>query len=279
MINRIINDTITTAAKRVSGKIGNVAGNGILITAAVGGSGHVEADFLAHTITANIRQAKGDDIPLLSGTRMLDLLKYSDFKGGFSADLEGDDGARYVAYVPIGRVKLEGDDVLDVEISLPGDATATYQYTVMLCDLASGPDSPLIYELITGTGAEQLVRDVYGLFLVSNGTGATISVKDEMGKTYNLIDNDVIDLANALGEMESYEEIGTLFSDPYDVSQDIRVKLPSGTYALALRGFFDADRYRTRTRSEGVDMGAMFAKIKNAKPAKALYLEMSGKGV
>lgn len=278
MINRLIAQRVTTAAARVSGKIGNAAGNGLLISVAVSGTAHAEAEFLKATVTANVRQAKGEDIPLLSGTRVLDLLRYSDYKGGFSADLEGDDGARYVAYVPIGRLKLEGDDVLDVEVAVPGHATAIYDYTVSLCDLASGPDVPVIYELITGTGAEQLVRDVYALYLVSAGTGATISVKDEMGKTYNLIDHDVIDLANALGEMESYEEIGALFSDPYDVSQDIRVKLPAGSYALAVRGFFDPSRLAARSQSEGVDVGGMLAKIRNAKPAKARFLSMVGKG-
>lgn len=278
MINRLVNEQITTVARRVSGKIGNAAGNGLLISVAVGGAGHTEAEFLKHQLTVNVRQAKGDDIPIMSGIRMLDALKYSDYKGGFSADLEGDDGARYVAYVPIGRLKLEGDDVLEAEISCPGHATASYDYVVSLVDLASGPDNPIIYELITGTGAEQLVRDVYALYLVSNPTGASITVKDEMGKSYNLVDHDVVDLANALGEMESYEEIGALFSDPYDVSQDIRVKLPANTFAVAIRGFFDPDRLLARSQSEGVDVGGMLAKIRNAKPDKAAYLSLMGKG-
>lgn len=278
MIHRIIADSVTTAAKRMVGTIGNASGNGLLVSIRVSGSGHLETDFEVQTITASIRQTKGETIPLVSGLRILDCLKISDFKGGFSADGVGAAHPVYTFLLPIGRIRLDGDDVLDVAVQCPGDTTAVYAYVVALADLANGPDVPLMHELITGTGAEQLIQDVNVLYLVSNPTGATISVKDEAGKSYNLIDNDIVDLANCLGEMESYEEIGVIFTDPYEFSQDIRVKLPASTYAVAVRSFFDVNRLMQRSRAEGMDSAFMFDKIRVAKADKARFLEMLGKG-
>lgn len=278
MIHRIIADSIGTTAKRMSGTLSNAGGNGILISSLVGGTGHTEARFLTHVISATIRQAKGEDIPLISGLRVMDAFKVSDYKGGFSADLANGAAGRYVAFIPCGRVRLEGDDVLDVQVQCEGHATATYGYTVSLVDMVSGPDVPVLHELITGNGADQLIRDCYALYLVSDPTGATITVKDEAGKNFNLVDNDLVDLSNALGQVESFEEVGVIFSDPFDLSQDIRVKLPASTFAVAARGFFDVDRLMARSRTEGLDQSNMFERIRLGKPSKARFLESIGKG-
>lgn len=272
-ISRIFQGDVSTAAKTLSDKIGGVSGNGILISVAVGGSGHAEADFDAHIINLTLKQKLAESISLIQGITMLDALKISDFRGGFSADLEGDDGARYVAYLALDRVILEGDDMLECSIACPGDASATYKYTVSLIDAASKGESLMGYERITGNGAEQVILNVDTLYLVSNPTGATITVKDHEGAE-SFVDYDVADLGNALGQMESYEEIGIIYADKYKVSQNIRVKLPGSSYAVAQRRFFQLSREHARSSSEDTNAQTVFAKIAAEDPEKFEVLKL-----
>lgn len=276
MIYNIASANIAAVSAVVAGRLNSAGANGLLIEVTVGGSGHAEGNFDQHIINVTLRQRKGENKQLVNGVRMTDALKYSDYKFGFSLQQKGVAAGRYVAFLPMGRVRLEGDDQLDLSISCAGHATATYTYRVSAVNLKSGPEDLVGYELVVGNGNEIPVKDVYALMLLSPASGASITVSDQEGSV-SLTDYDVIDLGNVLGEMEVYEDIGTLYVDKYNVSQDIRVKLPASTYALAVKGFFDPERLLTRQDSEDTDIASIIRKIDSDKPEKTRVLRMLGR--
>jgi len=276
VITRIIADTVTTAAKTLSGKIQSFGFNLLQFSVLVGGTAHSEANFDNHVVNVTLRQRKGENKQLVNGIRLTDILKFSDFKSGFSLQQKGVAVGRYVGFLDMGRVRLEDDDQLEVSITCAGHASATYAFTVTAVNVKSGAENLIGYELIIGNGNELVVKDCYSLFLLSPASGATINVADSEGN-YTVTDFDVHDLANCLGEMETYEDFGILYVDKYSLSQDVRVKLPNSTFALAVKGFFDPDRLVERADSEDVDADAVATKIGIGKPEKLRVLKMLGR--
>lgn len=272
MIYRILADSITTVAKTSPGQLSNQAFNGLLFSINVGGTGHTEADFDSIKFQVSIRQEKGNDIPLVENLSFRQICKIADLAGGFSMDLAAGANGRYVAWLPTDRVIVKGDDKLEASAYFPGDATATYGVTVAAVDLKAGIDWPRCYKVIAGIGSRVLVRNVEALYYLTDPSGADLVIETEQGRSYTLKDYDIVDFANATGEIESYEEIGVPFSDNTGVTQDIYVNAPSGSTLVAAVRYFDADRMARRTSDDSSARDAYIAGIVARGDDKALVI-------
>lgn len=275
MIKPILADNVSTVAKTLTGKLSSFDADGLLFDVVVGGTAFARTKFDSVIINATFRTAEGDDINIIKGVRLGDFLKMSDNAGGLSMALQGDVNGKFSAYVPLGNLMLSGDDVIDIEMRFPADPNTTYDVRVSATDLIKMNEVVNGYESFDGNGSETLIKNARSVYLVSAPTGATISVQDQE-RSYFVSDRDVVALGLAIGRSEKYDDIGTIYSDGTGMSQNVRVKAPTGSKLLVQTAFFPIKRINRKAEAAQVKLTAIAEDIRLADPDKYAVLRAYG---
>jgi hypothetical protein len=268
-------ESITTSAATVQGKISNMNVDTLAIGVEVGGTGHAFSDFEAHTLTVVLKNSRGNNISIIPGARVGDLLKLSDFLGGFSTVAKGDATGLYTFAVQLGNVKLVGDDILEVSYQAPGDGSATYLVRMFAYDLESGPERILGYESYTGSGLEIFERDVIAAYLMDAPSGNNISVSTEF-EQYVANDYGVHVLAQSQGKLETEENIAPVFQDNTGYGQAARIKLPNGVDMLLMRAHFPTERLDVTQSDEAQRQQRVLSVMRSQNSEKYRYLQAIG---
>jgi hypothetical protein len=274
MYQNIITGSVGTAAARLNGRITNFKPDGLLVRLMVGGTAHAWAVFDSVVVDATMRNSRGGDINVFSNVRLSDLFKLSDFLGGFSATSKTGAGEYYI-YVPLGKLVLSGDDSLEVSVSFPGHATATYGVRVTAVDNSRNAENVKGYESVTGSGLEVFMKDVNAAYLMDAADGSTFPFKDQ---EYSEIpeDYDAVSYANAVGETEQGVGIGILYEDTTKLSQDLRIKVPTGKHVFFVKSFFPVDRVTAAAAQVSFDVSKVVGSIEVVSPDKHKYLKQVG---
>jgi len=276
VIKTVFNTVSGVAAKMASGRLSQFDADGLMIDIKLTtATGHLRSDFDNWKLSATLKDPGTRDINVFTDVRLSDLLKYSDFAGGFSMELAGDAAARYVAYIPLGNYMLEGDDALDLVLTIPGHATAVLDVNVSACDFVKLAEKIVGYESLTGNGQEVIIKDAYSVFLCTAETGATIAVKD-MEREYFVTDREVLAAGNALGKMEKWSSFGALYTDGTGYGQTVRIKVPTNAVILIARGFYPLQRVGKKAQSNVSQIDGLQDKIRSENPDKYQYLVSTG---
>jgi hypothetical protein len=275
MYQKILSGNAAAAGVRMVGRLTNFKPDGFIFLITAGGSDHALGEFDKVIVDATFRNSKGNDINVMSNARLGDLLKMSDYIGGFSTKLKGAAAGQYVAYVPVGKLMLVGDDAVELSVSFPGHATATYALRVTAVDVSQGAETVRGYESLTGAGQEVFIKDVATAYLMSAADGSTYPWVDQ---EQSLIpeDYDIIALANAIGRMESYENVGIIYEDRSKLTQDLRLKIPAGKNVLFVKQFFPVERVEFSGKQTQFDVSKVVQSVKISNPEKSRYLELTG---
>lgn len=247
MFDRLLSENITTSAVVADEQLTNFNLNGLLFDIDVSGTADALSDAKWSDITLNVR-LKGEEHNVnIAELDMLEILKISDYEGGFSASQKANANGNYAAYLNLGSLILTGDDVLEVTLEAPGDTDTEFDFDIYATDFKAKEEKILIYESYIGTGQEVLIKNCFDLFLTSAPQGNNIYI-DSNTENYYLIDHAIIATGNVLGNMEHWENIGLAFGDKYNLSQNVRVKIPSSTEMVARSVEVLPARHQARNR-------------------------------
>lgn len=276
MIKEILQENSSTVAKVASGKLTNFEVDGLLFDLKCSGASLTLAHFDGMIVNATLRSSKGKDLNIMSGVRMSDLLKLSDFCGGLSQVTQGvGNPVRHAAYVSLGNIILEGDDSLDVTVNLPLHATVVIDLQLSACDLVKMNENIKGYETLIGNGSEILVKDCNAIYHCSAETGYQINVSDQE-RSYVISDRQAIASGISIGQLEKYDDFGIVYTDGTGLSQDVRVKIESGKYELATKSYFPVERMVQKANSQVTRLKAVSDRIASSNPEKARYLAWLG---
>ena len=276
MIRSIIaNETCEAVSRTLTGKLTNCDVDGLIFSVKTSGTDVTRAHFDSVIVNATLRVAGGDDLNIVAGCRMSDLLKMSDYMGGLSMVQLGDAIGEEAAYLPLGKIVISGDDILEIQIQVPGDATMVQLWNVGACDFVKAYESITGYETVPGNGSEILFKAAHTVYLTSAYTGAQIAVTDQE-RSYIIDDHLAAAYANATGKFEKWEDFAGLWSDGSGLGQDVRIKVPSGAYALVVKGFAIKNRQAKKDKEIEEKVKSIENKIKIENPQRAEALAEKG---
>jgi hypothetical protein len=225
------------------------------------------------TFDSTLRNSKGQDVNVCVNVRLSDIVKYSDFVGGFSAKQKTGDW--FYAYLPIGKLWLMDTDALEVCVTFPTESVLSYDVVVSACDLSRQSESVKGYESLKGTGLELALKDVSHVYLMEAVDGSSYPVKDDEVSDFR-IDKRGYALANAIGRMEVREDISVIYEDTSKFSQNVSITVPEGKKVFVVKSMYLLERMAHVAAQSALQRNLLTQKIKVNNPEKYRYLEAVG---
>ncbi len=276
MIRNIATASVNTTAVKTPIKISKFQPDAILFDVKIGGTGYTPELLKEHKLNATFRTEKSDDVNNIDGLNMYHIFCLSDVLGGQSVVLEGDSVTRISALIPIGNLILDGEDVVDLSLELGGHSTATFEYNIDMIDVVQEPEKIIGYEAVDGNGTEILFKNVSDVYIFGIPSGKSISVQDHEG-SYYISDYSAVALLNASKETEKrISDMGIIYQDSLGITQDVRVKVPTGFTALAVKQYFQKDRIGTKNAELARRRQNIADAVKNTNREKYDFLKMNG---
>lgn len=212
------------------GRLMNFEVNDLLISVDDGATADISSIDVLDSVVVNARLKRGNTKLLLSSVRLSDIFKLSDALGGYA--FNSADGF-FVARVPLGNIKLSGQEVLEVEVQNSGSFT-DLDIKISAVDTNSGREVIRTYEGLNSGGDNQNFNDCLSIFSLDAYTGS--ATVNDGNNSHQITAKEAETVANATFELETYlAEIGLVYSDKYQRGRSITAKLPAGNYLVVGR--------------------------------------------
>lgn len=245
-------------------------------------------DFLKKVLissTLRLGADNGGAIPLVSDVPLYDLEEYSDFIAGVSMEsttFTAGTVARISGMIPLGFFRMNSRDALEVSLQVTDQSvipanvdfviSTVYQEGDMLSNL-------LVYKSAKPTGADMPYKNVLEMYYTGDQTvNKQVSVVDQLGACPIMIE-DAIACSNAEGNFEFFHRFGRIYKDPYGVSQDLSVRVPtddSSATVLVVQYAFNSALLQENAIDMNAEKNSLLAKIKTSDPEKYGYLQLLG---
>ncbi|MFW5891421.1 MAG: hypothetical protein ACOCUI_04300 [bacterium] len=228
MFNNIL--TANEGQNIVQGRLMNFELNDLIIRVEDGATDDISSIDDLDAVVVNARLKRGNTKLILNSMRLSDIFKISNALGGYAFDKSDD---QLVARVPVGNIKLSGQEVLEVEIQNSGSFT-DLEIKVSALNNHSGYESIRTYEGINSGGDNQNFNNTLSIFAMDNYDGsATINDGDN---SYQITASETETIANSIFEVESYvNELGLVYTDKTQNGKSITAKLPEANYVVVGR--------------------------------------------
>ena len=256
-------------------KLASFEPDGLDLEIDVSGTEHTFSEFNKMRLYVTLKNSLGDDINIISAV-VGDLLKLSDYAGGFSSKLHNDAEGKYYAYIPLGNIMLEGEDSLEVSFSYTGHETVVYHVRLDAIDIQQGNEYILGYDSVTGNGDSRYFRDAVAVYLTSPSVGNMFKCQDQMKGSNTVLDHVAVALANELGQLEQREDFGIVWQDGSGLSQNLSITIPSGANVLVVKRYFPVERIERKSNQAQVQYQQLLEKIRVENPEKFHYLKSLG---
>ena len=237
------------------------------------------------TVTLRLGADNGGAVPLVSDVPVYDLLELSDFKAGVSMDstvFTPGTKVRISGVIPLGFFSMDSRDALEVALQVTDQSVipATVDFTISTVYQSADKLSYLMtYKSAKPTGADMPYKNVLEIFYTGEQTvNKQVSVIDQEGaKPVNI--EDAIAYSNSIGEFEFFKRFGQIYIDPYGISQDLTLRVPtddSGATLLVVQYSFNNNLLQNNAVDTSASRRALLEKIRTADPEKYTFLQLIG---
>lgn len=237
------------------------------------------------TVALRLGSGNGSAVNLIASCSLYQLLAYSDYIAGVSMSstvFTAGQIARISGAIPVGYFGMGAKDSLDVIVNiaeanaLPADVNVSIG-AIYQSEMAS---TLMTYQSAKPTGAQQAYTNVLSLFYTGDQVvNKEVNIIDQANGQSNVNIEDSIALSNAQGRFEFFTRFGRLYSDPYDLSQNISFKCPtddSGAEILIVGYHFDDALLISNANESDANRSALVQMIKEQDSAKYDYLKARG---
>jgi len=212
------------------GRLMNFEVNDLIFKLDDGGTSDITSIDDLDSIVVNTRLKRGNTKLILSSVRLSDIFKISNAMGGYALDPSD---TIMVARIPLGNIKLNGQEVLEVEVQNSGSYT-DLDITISALDMNSGREVIRTYEGLTSGGDNQNFNDCLSIFSLDTYSGS--ATVNDGSNSYQITAAEAESISNSVFELESYlDELGLVYKDKRTVGRSITAKLPSGNYVVVGR--------------------------------------------
>jgi len=194
-----------------------------------------EARAVNTKIVTMYRRPGSGDLPVIKSFNVLDLLKYTDAKGGRSIDSSDLDMVSIC--LDVGNMTFGNGEKLNVDfVCSPDTYDAGVSLTIDGIKSSDVVTSPLKgYESFIAAGGEATFKGCLELYQTSAPTGQILDVKDGQS-SYSMSDISCKSLAQANMRIEHQErDFGLVWQDPNHVGRDVIVKADANTTFFAVK--------------------------------------------
>jgi len=244
-------------------------------------------DFLKDIkLSLDLRRGKGTGgtSTIIQNVSLLNMLKYSDLIAGVSTE-----GTKWTAgkkvrisgILPIGFFAMGANDALETFL-YNGSNSLPASVNVRISAIYTNTGYTVIktYREALPTGADQPYKNVLGIFYMGKGDGVgQCSVTDQLGdQSINV--SDAIAYSNATGELEFFTDIGQLYEEPYQISQNVHFTVPTteaGASLLIVGLDFSPDLLERNDIEQSGQREALIDQIRVNDASKYEYLTYLGK--
>lgn len=245
-------------------------------------------DFLKKVLissTLRLGADNGGAVPLIADVPLYDLLEYSDYIAGVSMEstvFTPGSTVRISGMIPLGFFRMNSNDALEVALQVTDQTSvpATVDFTISTVYQNGDTLANLIvYKSAKPTGADMPYKNVLEMFY----TGDTVvnkqcSIVDQLGACPIMIE-DAIAASNSEGNFEFFHRFGRIYADPYGVSQNLTVRVPtddSNATVLIVQYAFNNALLSDSALDMEAEKNSLFAKIRTSDPEKYVYLQKLG---
>jgi hypothetical protein len=220
---------------------------------------------------------------LVSNARLYDLLSYSDYIAGVSmkgTEFEANKLCRISGYVDNGYFKMSSADALEISLNIVSrEHFPSAEINFVVSSVLNGVQGSefITYQSVDATGADQNYKNVLDIYYIGTGVNAESVVIDEIG-TNNVNINSAIALSNATGRFEFFTDFGELYKEPFGISQNVAMRVPTtNNPSLLVRSYeFFPDRLARGVDETIAQKNALLEKIRQNDPDKYEYLALLG---
>lgn len=239
------------------------------------------------TIALRLGSGNGSAVNLISSCSLYQLLAYSDYIAGVSmhsTTFTAGTVARVSGSIPIGFFSMGARDSLDAIVNLADPSALSALGGALSLSIGSVYEADSLsilttYQSAKPTGAMQNYTNVLRLFYDGDSViNKEVNVIDQLG-SQNVNIEDAIALSNATGRFEFFTRFGCLYSDPFDLSQDLSFKCPTddtGAEILIVGYHFDPALLVSNSNESAAQRNNLVAQIKENDADKYSYLLARG---
>lgn len=184
------------------------------------------------TVSYRMGIGNGTAISLISSCSVYALLGYSDFVAGVSMQsttfAEGKT-ARISGYIETGYFEMRSNDALEVSLVWGGTEKPEFPVNFAISNVYKKSMLSWLktYQSSSPTGADQPYKNVLGVYYDSEDPVSTDAVITDQITTQNINVQSAIALSNATGRFEFFTNFGELYSEPFEISQDVSIRVPT----------------------------------------------------
>ena len=237
------------------------------------------------TSTLRLGADNGGAIPLISDVPIYDLLELSDYKAGVSTDsttFTPGEKVRISGVIPIGFFSMDSRDALEASLQVTDSSVIPSTVDFVISTVYEEGDQLsylMAYKSARPTGADMPYKNVLEAYYTGEQVvNKQISVIDQEGAKPVMVE-DAIALSNAEGQFEFFHRFGRFYCDPYGVSQDLTMRVPtddSGSTILLVQYVFNSALLQNNAVDMNASKNALLAKIKTSDSEKYTFLQMLG---
>ena len=246
------------------------------------------------TVSYRIGIGNGSAIQLISSCSVYSLLALSDYLAGVSMEstkFEAGKKARISGYVDTGYFEMRSNDALEVTLIYGGSASSRPAFNIDFTISNVFTQTLLVmlktYQSCNPTGADQPYKNVLAVYYDSHTpTEKDAVIKDQLGNTHAVSVPSAIAYSNSVGRFEFFTDFGELYKEPFQVSQDVTIKVPQNTsegadvaeILIVGLAFYPELLLANASVSDSV-RDSLLANIKESDGEKYKYLEYLGLGL
>ena len=237
------------------------------------------------TVTLRLGTDNGGAIPLVSDVPIYDLLELSDYKAGVSTRstvFTPETRVRISGVIPFGFFSMDSRDALEVSLQVTDASAIPADVAFVLSTVYEEGDQLsylMSYKSAKPTGADQPYKNILEAYYTGEQTvNKQISVQDQEGAKPILVE-DAIALSNAEGNFEFFTRFGRFYVDPFGVSQDLTIRVPTddtNATLLLVQYVFNTALLQNNAVDTGASKNALFAKIRSSDKEKYSFMQMLG---
>ena len=246
-------------------------------------------DFLKEILissTLRLGADNGGAIPLIADVPLYDLLEYSDSKQGVSLRsttfIAGEE-VRISGTIPVGFFRMSSRDALEMSLQVvDSSALPSVNVNFVISTVYLNGDqlsSLIVYKSAKPTGADMPYKNVLEMYYTGDQTvNKQVSITDQIGACPVNIE-DAIARSNADDNFEFFTRFGNIYTDPYGVSQDLSVRVPTddaNATLLIVQYAFNSALLENNASDMVAEKQSLLSKIRTSDPEKYSYLQLLG---
>lgn len=230
--------------------------------------------------------SSGSNELLIDSVSLYQLLQYSDMVAGVSVkataadEMKAGSPFRISGYVDLGFFPLGERDSLDIELycseQMPFDVNINASTVFQRDSLALLRK----YQTSKPTGSDQSYQNIIGIYVDTDKIlNKSITIRDMTNDMTATNIEDAIALTNACANFEVFTRFGEVWADPYGVSQNITMKVPTDnedTEILLVGYVFNTQFLASSAGNFVANKELLLTKIRNEGGTKVDYLTAMG---